>query len=422
MPKHRNGLKVKGKIMKVLVADKLGQAAKEKLEALGTQVTIDDCAGEELKEKVAGKDILIVRSTKVTAEIIDAADRLGLIVRAGAGTDTIDCAYAASRGVFVCNVPGKNATAVAELTMALILAIDRQIVSGASELKAGNWDKKRFSKADGIAGKTVGIIGLGSIGLEVARRAKAFDTTVIAERKPNRDLQVERTIRSLGIRLVDGIDALLAKSDIVSVHVPGGEATRNLIDAEFLSKIKPGAILINTSRGSIMHAESLLQALESDSIRVGLDVYPDEPEARQAEFSSPIASHRNVIGSHHIGASTTQASEAILDGVVEVIANYQSGDLSNCVNLAPTPKTGATIVVRHIDRVGVLASVLDLLAMNNLNVAEMSNRVFAGANSAVASIDISGLPTPELLGKLSELDSVLGVQLNKPPQQQRPGR
>ena len=184
-----------------------------------------DLDADTLPERIAGFEVLIVRSTKVTAAALDQADSLGLIVQAGAGTNTIDCDRAAELGVFVCNVPGKNALAVAELTMGLLLAIDRHIAAGTADLRAGTWNKKAYSKAEGLFGRRMGIIGVGDIGIATAAR-RAFGIDVVAVAKPGRgDLAVARA-EAAGITFVDTLDELLASSDIVSLPCPARPTPR----------------------------------------------------------------------------------------------------------------------------------------------------------------------------------------------------
>ena len=397
--------------MKILMADSLGSAATDTLRNSGFVVSEFNNESETLAHAVVGHDALIVRSTKVDAEVLAAGSQLGLVVRAGAGTDTIDTAAAANRGIFVCNVPGRNAIAVAELAMGLLMSIDRSIVDGAVDLRNGVWDKTRYKSATGLAGRTAAIIGLGSIGLEFAKRASAFDMRVIAERRDGRTPDTERQIRQLGIRLVDDRSSLLAQADIVSLHVPGGPTTTNMVNAEFLSKLKPGAVLINTSRGSTIDEHALLARLERGDLHVGLDVFPDEPSAGQATFVSALAQHPMVVGSHHIGASTEQAADAVVDGVVEVISGFRTGSLLNCVNLQDAPTRSASLIIRHIDQVGVLAEVLQVLRASQVNVQEMTNRVFEGASAAVATIHVATEPPAAAIEAIETIEPVVGVQV-----------
>ena len=186
--------------MRILFADGLSDAAVERLRAGGDACTLQpSLTADELPAHVAGFDVLVVRSTRVTAEAIEAGTGLGLVVRAGAGTNTIDCERASELGVFVCNVPGRNAIAVAELTLGLMFAIDRHIADAAADVRAGQWNKKAYSKARGLHGATLGIIGMGAIGLEVARRAAACGLEVVTEDKP-RPHDVRRRMSDIGVR------------------------------------------------------------------------------------------------------------------------------------------------------------------------------------------------------------------------------
>ena len=398
--------------MKVLLADALPDAAVEQLEAAGDEVTrLPELNADTLPDAVAGHEVLVVRSTKVTAAALEAADKLGLIVRAGAGTNNIDRDRAAELGIFVCNVPGKNALAVAELTMGLLIAVDRHIAAGTADLRAGTWNKKAYSKADGLFGRQMGIIGVGDIGIAAAARAWAFGIDVVAVAKPGRSHAAVARAEAAGIRWVDDLDELLATSDIVSLHVPGAPDTKGMVDADFLAKMKDDAILLNTSRGDVVDEAALIDAMDSRGIRAGLDVFADEPGSGTAEFDSALAKHPSVVATHHVGASTEQAQNAVTDGTLEAIDAYRTGSPINCVNLNPVPTRAATLTVRHHDRVGVLASVLQALRKEQLNVSNMQNRVFAGSKAAVASIDVGHLPTQKLIDEVMSLEDVIYVSV-----------
>jgi D-3-phosphoglycerate dehydrogenase len=395
--------------LRILVADSLPQAAIDELEARGHECVVDaGLTDSDLGDHIAGFDILVVRSTKVKKGVFAKADRLALVIRAGAGTNTIATTAAAARGVLVANVPGRNAAAVAELTMGLLLAVDRRIPDNVSDLRAGRWDKKSYGKAEGLLGKTMGILGLGSIGLSVAERASAFGIKVQALDKP-RDAYAESRIADLGITMCSSLEDLLSTSDIVSLHVPSASETKHLVDKTFLSQLRPGAILLNTSRGDVVDEAALLEALDTGSLRAGLDVYADEPGGGRAEWSSPLAQHPGVVGTHHIGASTEQAQLATAAGVVEIVDAFTEGEALNCVNLAPSRLGSVTLTVRHLDRPGVLARVLDLLSLARLNVEQMENRVFRGGEAAMASIDVAGSLPEALLAELGRVPNVLGV-------------
>ena len=397
--------------MKILFADALPESYIDLLRQQGDEcIVAPELGADDIPDVIKGIDVLVVRSTRVTAETIDRSDVLGLIVRSGAGTNTIDCQAAASSGIYVCNVPGTNSIAVAELTLGLLLALDRHIPAAANDLRNGTWNKDGYSKADGLMGKTFGIVGVGEIGLAVAERARSFGMTVVAERKSDRRTDIEARIRSTGIRLVDDLDALLAESDIVSIHVPGSDQTVDLVDAGFLDRMKPNSILLNTSRGEVVNEEALVDAIESKGIRAGLDVFRHEPSSGTGEFASKLASHPSVVGTHHIGASTQQAQDATSARTIDVIEAYRAGDPMNCVNVVQTRVGAVTITIRHFDRVGVLAGALEVLRQADINVQTMENKVFEGSNAAMAIIDVTGGVTVDVTRQLAALDNVIQVQ------------
>ncbi|HEX6400277.1 MAG TPA: NAD(P)-dependent oxidoreductase [Actinomycetota bacterium] len=395
--------------MRVLFADAVDPSTLEALGALGHRCEADaSISAEDLPERIGGVEVLVVRSTRVTAAAIEAAHDLELIIRAGAGTNTIDVDAASEVGIYVTNVPGRNAIAVAELTIGLLLAIDRRIADNVADLRSGAWNKSEYAKADGLFGKRLGIVGLGDIGLAVAERARAFGLDLVAVRK-DREPDVEERIKALGVELVGSLEELVSSSDVVSIHVPAAPETEGLFDARLLGMMREGAILLNTSRGDVVDGSALLDAIEERGIRVGLDVYPDEPASGAAEWSSKLAQHPNVVGTHHIGASTGQAQRAVADGVVEIVEAFARGEVLNCVNLAPRSLGTHSLHIRHYDRVGVLARVFDELRRRGLNVEQMQNRVFRGGNAAVATIDVVGDVGPDLLSTLEELPDVLHV-------------
>lgn len=397
--------------MKVLIADKLEESVVRQLTDAGFEVSMNPAlTGDELQQAV-GKEqpnVLVVRSTKVPAGVMDASRQLELIVRAGAGYDTIDVSAASDRGIFVSNCPGKNAVAVAELTMGLILALDRKIADNVIEARSGRWNKAAFSKADGIKGKTLGIIGLGNIGREVAVRAKAFDLSVMAW---SRSLTREKAT-SLGVTLADSPLVVAAHSDIVSFHVAATPDTKALADRAFFQEMKDGAVFINTTRSSVVDEDALKWALENKGLYAGLDVFASEPAAKTGEFESELAQHPNVYVTHHIGASTAQAQQAIADEALRVVRVYaEKGEVENCVNMAVHTPATHQITVRHRDKVGVLAAILDECRVAGWNVQEMENLVFEGARAACAHIRFDGHPDPAVVDRISGNEDVLAVSL-----------
>lgn len=398
--------------MRILFADKLPDQTIHDLEAHGHECTMEPGLGaDDLPAQIGGYDALVVRSTKVPRAVFEASDRLVLVIRAGAGTNTIDTDAAAERAVFVCNVPGRNAAAVAELTMGLLLSVDRRIADNVADLRDGRWDKKTYGKAEGLLGSTMGILGLGSIGFLVAERAVAFGIRVQSVDRPGRSAEAVTRAEELGITMCDSVEELVASSDIVSLHVPASSQTKHLVDEAFLARMRPGAILINTSRGDVVDEDALLQALDEGRVRAGLDVFDGEPGSGQAEWDSPLAKHPGVVATHHIGASTSQAQRAIAQGVTEIVDAFMTGDARHCVNLDPDRLGSIQLTVRHLDRVGVLAQVLTTLRTAHLNVQHMVNRVFRGGEAAVAFIDVEGHATDEMLDALRAVPHVLGVSV-----------
>ena len=319
--------------MKILFADKFPQNYFEQLQSEGHECSLQpDLGADDLPAAIGDHEVLVVRSTKVTEETVKAASNLKLVIRAGAGTNTIDKPCAREHGVDVCNVPGKNALAVAELAMGLLLCIDRNIPDNVAGLRQGQWNKKRFSQAQGLYGRKLGVVGLGSIGFALAQRAKAFGIDVYVIGKTDRDAAMVEKIDSLGIHQAEDMDALVATCDILSFHVPSNDQTKGMINSEMLEKMQPGTIILNTARGEIIDEAALIAAMDAKGIRAGLDVYANEPGGGEGDFESDLAKHPNVYGTHHIGASTTQAQNAVSEGVIEVINAHQSGDVINCVN------------------------------------------------------------------------------------------
>ncbi|MCU0316288.1 MAG: 3-phosphoglycerate dehydrogenase family protein [Fimbriimonadaceae bacterium] len=383
--------------MKVLVADKFEQSGLNGLKSLGCEVISnpelkDDALRDALAE--SGAEVLVVRSTKVTKDIIDSS-QLALIVRAGAGYNTIDVEAASAKGIYVANCPGKNSIAVAELAFGLILALDRHIADNVAELRAGHWDKKTFSKSRGIYGTTLGLIGLGQIGQEMIPRARAFGMSVIVFSR----WMTAETAAALGVGRAESLTDLARQADTISVHVALTKETQGMLNEEFFSAMKPGATLINTSRAEVVDQEALLAATGSGKIKAGLDVFADEPTVAEGSYSGPMCNAKNIYCTHHIGASTDQAQEAVAAETVRIVAEFKtSGIVPNVVNVSKKGEVAThLLVVRHQDRVGVLSHVLGALKDESVNVQEMENIVLGGAQAAIAQISLSSAPSPETM-------------------------
>jgi D-3-phosphoglycerate dehydrogenase / 2-oxoglutarate reductase len=374
--------------MRVLVADKFEDSGIQGLKNIGCDVAYHTDLKEEAnfisKIQEVQPEVLVVRSSKVTEKMLDAGG-LKLIVRAGAGYNTIDVAAASRRGIYVSNCPGKNSIAVAELAFALILALDRRVADNVITLRKGEWNKKEFSKARGLYGRTLGLIGLGNIGQEMIPRAQAFGMKVIAW---SRSLTQEKADQ-MGIFYRRSPIQIAQDADVVSVHVSLQKETRDFLGKDFFQAMRKGAYFVNTARGEVVDQNALVEAMKEKNIRVGLDVFAKEPTTASGVFEDPIVKEASLYGTHHIGASTDQAQEAIAAETVRIVQEFKNtGKVPNVVNLARRTPATHTLVVRHRDRPGVLATVLDALRSAQINVQEMENIIFEGAEAAVARINL----------------------------------
>ena len=333
--------------MRVLIADKFEKSGVEALQALGCEVRLEpDLKGQALAETIASMDaeVLIVRSTRVTEDML--ASTLKLIVRAGAGVNTIDVPAASSRGTVVANCPGKNSAAVAELALGLILALDRRIPDNVAELRAGRWNKKEYSKARGLRGRTLGVLGIGSIACEVIRRAAGFGLDLVfwSRRFDGQDrllsaaeaaeLGLTEVARQMPLALAPSPVEVAARADILTVHLALSPETRQLVNAGVLSQLRPGSFVVNTSRAEVIDYAALKAAIHEKSLRVALDVYGVEPSSSTGEFTDDIIREPGVYGTHHIGASTDQAQEAVAVETVRIVRTFkETGRAPNAVNL-----------------------------------------------------------------------------------------
>ncbi len=403
--------------MKVLVADKFEQSGLDALKAAGCEVLFQpDASGDTLVAAIRESQapVLVVRSTQVTEAMLDAG-ALSLIVRAGAGVNTIDVAGASRRGIYVSNCPGKNSVAVAELAMALILAVDRRIADNVADLRAGKWNKKEYSKAKGLKGQALGLLGFGHIGQEVARRARAFGMSVLVwSRRFSEDgVARDQAASTHDIDIVSSPAELIARADIISVHLALTKETRGFVNADLLKHAKKGAYFINTARAEVVDQQALAATAREKGLRVGLDVFANEPAAAVGAFEDPIGSESFVYGTHHIGASTDQAQEAIAAETVRIIRTFKdTGKVPNVVNLAKQTPASHMLVVRHRDKPGVLAHVFEYLRVAQLNVQETENIIFEGAHAAVARINLDGAPSERALDAMQSGNAdILDLQL-----------
>jgi D-3-phosphoglycerate dehydrogenase / 2-oxoglutarate reductase len=396
--------------MNVFIADKLPDKAIQDLERIGCHVIFKPgLSSAELNQGVGDAQVLIVRSTVVSSECINNSNQLSLIIRAGAGFNNIDMAAASNLGIYVANCPGKNAVAVAELAMALILSLDRFIGDNVSDFRAGKWNKGSFSKADGIYGKVLGIIGTGQIGQEVILRAQAFGMPVIAW---SRSLTPEKA-EELNIVYAKDIIQVAEKCDVLSIHLALKPETRGVISSEVLAALKDGSMLINTSRAEVVDEDALYDELKSGRLRAGLDVFSEEPEFKTGEFKSRFQDLNNVYITHHIGASTAQAQMAVAADAVDIVRGYlQKGYVRNWLNRCDETDASWQLVVRHYDKPGVIANVMSELKEANINAQELTNVIFDGKKTACCTIQLDMEPTKKIMDSIrTRHDEVISATL-----------
>lgn len=395
--------------MNVLIADKLSKTAVSALEAMGHAVVCNpDLKAEDLPAAIGDAEVLIVRSTKVIAATIEAGKNLSLIIRAGAGVNTIDLAKASELGIHVTNCPGKNTEAVAELAIGLLIAADRRIANATADLRAGKWRKKEYGKAAGLKGRTLGILGVGSIGKAVIRRARALEMNVIAW---SRSLTPEAA-EELGVGFCATAEDVAKAADAISLHLAAKPETKQMINAAFLGLMKPGAILVNTARGEIVDWAALKEAAAAKKLRVASDLFEKEPAGGEAPFEDTATADWMAACTPHVGASTDQASEAIAAEAVRIVKVFQeTGNPPNVVNIRKKTSAVINLVVRHYNKVGVIAGVLDILRAAQINIEEMENLIFEGGHAACCTLKLDEKPAEEVIAKISAGEHVITAAL-----------
>ena len=389
--------------VKVLVADKFPDQYIKQMEELELDVTYSPKLGEnDLPQEIKDTDILVVRSTKVNSKSIENGRNLNLIIRAGAGVNNIDISAANKKGIYVANCPGMNSIAVAELAVGLMISLDRRIPDNVIDFKNGKWNKGEYSKAEGLKGKTLGIIGYGAIGREVAKRAIAFDMKVYAK-------DISR-IEGEMVKDFSEMDQLLPMCDILTIHLPATSETKGLFNKEMFGYMKKNALLINTSRPEIIDEEAMTEAIKEKNIRVALDVFKGEPEGKTGEVKSKLQDIPNIYVTHHIGASTEQAQNAVAAETVRIIKDYtSSGIIAHWVNRAKASDAKYQLVVKHFDKPGVLAGILDVIRDGNINIEEIENIIFEGGIAACCTMKLMGPANADMLKKMNENPNILSL-------------
>ena len=389
--------------IKVLIADKFPDKYIQQMKDLDLEVIYEPKLGEkDLPEAAKDVDILVVRSTIVNESTISGSEKLNLIIRAGSGVNNINIAAANKKGIYVTNCPGMNAVAVAELAFGLMLSLDRFIPDNVNDFRNGVWNKDKYSKGKGLKGKTLGVIGVGNIGKEVAKRAVAFDMNVYGK-------DITR-IEGVQIKDFSEMDQLLPLCDIISIHLPATPQTKGLFNKQMFSYMKNGAYLINSSRQDVINEDDLLEAIKEKNLRVALDVFKGEPEGKSGEVSSKLQNNPNIYVTHHIGASTEQAQEAVAEETVNIIKNFiHSGVIDHWVNRAKITDAHFQLVVKHYDKPGVLASVLEVIRSGNINIEEIENIIFEGGVAACCTMKLKMPANADMLKKIKENPDVISV-------------
>ncbi len=396
--------------MRVLIADRLHTSALDELASLPVEVEYaPDLTRDALVERIEHVGILVVRSTEVTADALARAKQLHLIVRAGAAYDNVDVKTASARGIYVAYTPGKNASAVAELVIGHLVCLDRRIPDAVASLRAGKWERQEFSTAEGLFGKTLGIAGFGSVGHEVATRAKAFGMDVVAW---SRALSPAKA-REAGVEHAKSLEELASKCHALSLHLPLTDRTRGIVNRDVLKALPERAMLINTARAGLIDHAALDEAIDARGLRVALDVRPDEPRAKTAAcppLRIPSTGRGILYGTPHIAASTDQAQLAIAGETVRIIRAFLlQGEVPHAVNVATGTPAQFQLVLRMVDRVGTLANVLGVLKRHGLNVLHITNELFEGGAASCAKFKLASRPTEACLSEIRMFDEVLQV-------------
>ncbi|MBN2654610.1 MAG: phosphoglycerate dehydrogenase [Nitrospirae bacterium] len=328
--------------MKVLVSDSISQNGVEILRKAGLEVDVKTgLKPEELKAIIGQYHALIVRSaTKATAEIIEAADNLKVIGRAGSGLDNVDKAAASKKGIVVMNTPGGNTVTTAEHTIAMMFAVARKVAQASASMARGEWEKKKFMGVE-LYNKTLGVIGLGNIGGEVAKRAQGLGMNVIAYDPFLNDDKA----KEIGVHKMS-IPEVIKQADFITVHTPLTAETKGLINKDSIKTMKDGVFVINCARGGIINEADLLEALNSGKIAgAALDVFEAEPPV-----NNPLVGHEKVVCTPHLGASTQEAQENVAIAIAEQVVDYLiKGTIRHAVNFPSIPADQVAVLQPYIN-------------------------------------------------------------------------
>ncbi len=378
---------------KVLISDKLSPAAVEIFRDRGIEVDLKPgLSPAELRAIIAPYDGLAIRSaTKVTRELLDAATNLKVVGRAGIGVDNVDVKSATARGVVVMNTPHGNTITTAEHAIAMMFALARQIPDASQSTRAGKWEKNRFMGVE-LTGKTLGLVGCGNIGSIVAERAAGLKMKVLAYDP----YLTEKRALDLGVDKVE-LDTLLARADIVTLHTPLTDATRNIISREALAKTKKGVRIINCARGGLVDEVALVDAIKSGHVAgAALDVFENEPAT-----DSPLFCLDNVVCTPHLGAATTEAQENVALHIAEQMSDFLlSGAVSNAINMPSVSAEDAPRLKPYMELCRLLGGFAGQLTQAREGVIR---RVAIEYEGLVAALNTRPLTAAVLAGLMSPL-------------------
>ena len=378
--------------MKILVSDNLSKQGVQILEKAGFTVDVKTkLSKEDLLREIKQYDGLIVRSgTKVTADLIAAAERLKVVGRAGSGLDNVDAAAATRRGIVVMNTPGGNTVTTAEHTMSMICAMARRIPQATASMKAGRWEKEKFMGAE-LYNKVLGVVGIGQIGGYLAKLAQGMSMSVIAYDP----YLAEERARKMGVELVDLSD-LFARADIISVHTPLTPETKSLINAAAIAKMKPGVMIVNCARGGIINETDLYEALNTKKVAAAaFDVFEEEP----VPPGHPLLTLDNFICTPHIGGSTTEAQDSVAVGIAEQIIDYFTKGIArgavNIPSVAPELLPRLQPYLNLAEKIGLLQAQVLEGGLESITV-EYSGEVASLSVAPLTIAVLKGLLTPIL--------------------------
>jgi D-3-phosphoglycerate dehydrogenase len=409
--------------MRLLVADIVDPLPLEELRLLNVEVVHDpSLTRETLADALAGGSgsgadggreaspvgILVVRDTDVTAQAIERASALNLVVRLGGGSAVVDVAAASARGIYVAHCPGQSAASVAELVFGLMVGLDRRIYEASADLRAGRWEHDRYAGESGLVGKRIGIVGLGAVGREVLVRARAFGLKPFAW---SRSLTAARASK-LEVGFAPSLERLAAQSDVLSVHLPLTPQTRGIVSRTVLEALPQGAIVLNTARAELVDVDALVELAPRKELRVGFDVFPSQPSEGSASFTAPLAGLPLAVCTPHLGSATRQAQRTLAEEVVHVVRSFLTEeDVPNVVNVCAASPARYVVVLRQLDKVGALANTLAVLKRHGINIEEISNTVFDGARAVCTKLRVSGRPSESCLREIAAFEETLHVDL-----------